>query len=160
MRCKALAIPSSVIYSQTPFSNIEEESECCPKLREVFLTLSRANLAASNKSSLVSSLISLFSPPIMPAKAQGLLPSQITRFSLFNLKLFSSRVTISSPSAARLTTISPPSSLAQSKACIGCPISNSTKLVMSTKVFIERIPHRLRRFLIQRGEVSTLTSLT
>ena len=46
--------------------------------------LSRANLAASNITSVVVSRISEFKPPMIPASATGFLPSQITR--LFSLK--------------------------------------------------------------------------
>gem|GEM_PF-6238150 len=42
--------------------------------------LSRANLADSNSSWVVSGLISLFRPPITPARATGFSPSQMTRF--------------------------------------------------------------------------------
>ena len=126
IRCRARAMPSSVVYSLMPFSNRAEESELCPRARDVFRTLSRANFAASNSSCRVLSVISLFSPPIMPARATGRFPSQITRFSGVSRNSFSSRVWMISPSCARRTMISVFCSMSRSKACIGCPISSST----------------------------------
>ena len=46
---------------------------------------------------------------MIPARATGFLPSQITRLFGFNVNSFSSRVTIFSPSIARLTQIALPS---------------------------------------------------
>ena len=160
MRWSARFIARSVVYSFVPFSNIAEESECCPSEREVFLTLSRANFAASNSTSFVVSLISVLSPPIMPASAAGLLPSHITRFSWFKVNSFSSSVTIFSPSCARRTTISLPSIVSRSNACIGCPISRSTKLVMSTTFEMERSPHSASLLLSHMGEGAIFMSLT
>ena len=160
MRFNALPMASSVVYSFTPFSNMAEESECCPSAREVFLTLSRANFAASNSSSLVSLSISLLRPPIIPAKAAGLSPSHITRLSWLSLNVLSSRVVIFSPSFALRTTISLPERVERSNACMGCPISSSTKFVMSTTLFIERSPHSASLFLIHMGEGAIFMSFT
>ena len=172
--CKSVTVPQfkasirlsarfnafSVVYSLTPFSNSAEESECCPRALAVFLTLSRANFAASNKTSSVPFLISLSSPPITPASATGLSLSHITRFSRFSSNSFPSSVVIFSPFSARRTTISLPSSVLKSNACIGCPISSSTKFVMSTILFIERSPQSASFFLSQSGEGAILTSFT
>ena len=143
-----------------PFSNIAEESECWPSEREVFLTLSRANFAASNSTSFVVSFISVFSPPMMPASAAGLLPSHITRLSWVSVNVFSSSVVIFSPSSARLTTISLPSMVSRSNACMGWPISKSTKLVMSTTLFMDRSPHSASLRLIHMGEGAIFMSFT
>ena len=81
----------------------------CPNARELLRMLSRANFADSNITSVVVSRISEFKPPMMPANATGFLPSQITKLLGFKVNSFSSRVTIFSPSLARLTWIALPS---------------------------------------------------
>ena len=108
-RCRARFIAISVAYSSTPFAYLWLASEDCPKARELLRMLSRANLAASNITSVVVSRISEFKPPMIPASATGFLPSQITRLFVFKVNSFSSRVTIFSPSVARLTQMALPS---------------------------------------------------
>ena len=62
----------------------------CPNARELLRMLSRANLAASNITSVVVSRTSEFKPPMIPASATGFLPSQITRLFGFKVNSFSS----------------------------------------------------------------------
>ena len=125
-RCNALFIALSVVYSSTPFSNLFDESDDLPSILADLLTLSLLNFAHSKTTPFVASLISLLSPPIIPAKATGLAPSQITRLSLFNVSSFSSSVTIFSPFSARRTIISLFSRSFSSNACIGWPSSRRT----------------------------------
>ena len=108
-RCRARFIAISVAYSSTPFAYLWLASEDCPNARELLRMLSRANLAASNITSVVVSRISEFKPPMIPASATGFLPSQITRLFVFKVNSFSSRVTIFSPSVARLMQMALPS---------------------------------------------------
>ena len=88
--------------------------------------LSRANLADSNSSWVVLSVISLFRPPITPASATGLAPSQMTRLLSLRANSLPSSVTMLSPCRARRTMIWQLSSVDMSKACIGWPISSMT----------------------------------
>ena len=108
-RCRTRFIAISVVYSSTPLEYRWLASDPCPNARELLRMLSRANLAASNITSVVVSRISEFKPPMIPASATGFLPSQITRLFGFKVNSFSSSVTIFSPSAARLTLIALPS---------------------------------------------------
>ena len=78
-----------------------------------------SKLADSKTTSTVSSAISLFSPPMMPASATGFSASQMTRLLGFRVNSFSSRVVIFSPSAARRTVMLRPATLFRSKACMG-----------------------------------------
>ena len=106
--------------------------------------LSRMNLADSNSSWVVFSVISLFRPPMMPASATGFAPSQMTRLLSFSWNSLPSRVTMDSSLRARRTMIWVLSSVDMSKACMGWPISSITKLVMSTTLLMLRRPHRAR----------------
>ena len=125
-RDKALLEALSVVYSSTPFSNLFDESDDLPSVLDDFLTLSLLNFAHSNTTAFVSVFISLLSPPIMPASATGLSPSQITRFSGFKVSSFSSSVTIFSSFFALRTTISLFLRSFSSNACMGCPSSKRT----------------------------------
>ena len=109
IKCSARFIAITVVYSYTPFAYMALESEDCPNARELFLILSLANFAASNMTSLVVSRISEFRPPIIPARATGFLPSQMTRFEESRENSFSSSVVIFSPSLARRTRMASPS---------------------------------------------------
>ena len=115
----ARLMPYSCEAKSMPFSNLAELSLRSASAREVFLTLSRANFADSNTIVVVSSLTPLFSPPITPATATGRFASAMT--SIFSLRTFflPSRVTISSPFSAFLTTIALPPRSRRSNACIG-----------------------------------------
>ena len=108
-RCRTRFIAISVAYSSTPLEYLWLASEDCPNARELLRMLSRANFADSNITSVVVSRISEFKPPMIPANATGFLPSQITKLLGFKVNSFSSRVTIFSPSLARLTWIALPS---------------------------------------------------
>ena len=122
----ALLMPYSCDAKSMPFSNLAELSERSVNARDVFLTLSRANLADSKMIVFVSSLTPLFSPPITPATATGRSASAITSIFSVSMFFFPSRVTISSPLFAFLTTIVAPLRSLRSNACIGCPISVKT----------------------------------
>ena len=81
---------------------------------------------------------------MMPPRHSGFKPSQIIRFSGFRVNSLPSRVTIFSPSTARLTMIRLDSSFSRSNACMGWPISSITKLVISTTTLMLRSPQRAR----------------
>ena len=108
-RCSARSMAKAHVQASMPFSKRAEESERCPSAREVFLTLSRANFAASKNTSRVSALISELSPPMMPASATPFFLSQMSRLSGVRVNCFSSSVTIFSPCAARRTMTASPS---------------------------------------------------
>ena len=122
-RCRARFMAISVAYSSTPLEYLWLASEDWPRARELLRMLSRANFADSNITSVVVSRISEFKPPIIPANATGFFPSQITRLFGFKVNSFSSKVTIFSPSFARLTWIALPSRKLQSNAWSGWPSS-------------------------------------
>ena len=65
-------------------------------------------LADSKTTSTVSSTISLFSPPMMPARPTARVSSAMTSMLGVSLRTLPSRVVSSSPSWARRTTIFPP----------------------------------------------------
>ena len=88
---------------------------------------------------------------MIPASATGFSPSQMTRLSGQRANCFSSSVVIFSPCFARRTTIFPPPISSASNACMGCPISRRTKLVMSTTGEMERSPDNASRRRIQAG---------
>ena len=67
-----------------------------------------AEFRALEKRSAVSGLISLFRPPMMPARQEGVSASAITSISLVRVCGLSSRVVMASPSFARRTMIWPP----------------------------------------------------
>ena len=158
LRARLMAMP--VVYASTPFSKRAEESLFCPRAREVRRMFARSNLALSKSTSAVVSAMPLFRPPITPASATGFTPSQMTRLFAVSSNSFSSRVTIFSPSFARRTQISFFSTLERSKACMGCPSSNSTKLVMSTTLLMARSPDSARRLRSQRGDFSIFSPRT
>ena len=89
----------------SPFSNLEEASLLRLSLLEVFLIFSLLKFAPSNKTLTVLSVISESSPPIIPARPMISWPSVIKISSDSNFLVSPSRVTVSSPSFAILTTI-------------------------------------------------------
>ena len=113
------------ILGSIPFSNLAEESLLNPWAAEVRRTDVGLKYADSKIIFLVSSLTSVFLPPITPPRAIARVPSVITKSVVCNFLSSPSRVSRTSPSlASRTTILSPTRSL--SNACIGCPNSNST----------------------------------
>ena len=85
---------------------------------------------------------------------------QIIRSSAVSLRSTPSKVTKGVPSAQVRTTTSRPSIFAASNACRGCPSSKSTKLVMSTRLFLGLMPAARRQFCIHSGEGAILQFFT
>ena len=102
-----------------------EASEIRPRLRLVREVRPRSKAADSKSTQVVSSVTSLFSPPITPASATARSGVAMTVMSLVSSRSSPSRVVRRSPSAAARTTIwAHPSALAtfaKSKACSGWP---------------------------------------
>ncbi len=96
-RFSALAMPHSTEYSSMPFSNLAAASEWSPSPLAVLRTLSLRNLADSKSTSLVFSVISLFKPPMTPARPTAFSLSQIKRLLASRFLFFPSSVTSSSP---------------------------------------------------------------
>ena len=96
------------------------------------------------------SVTAVSSPPITPAIAMTLASSQIANVDSFKSTSFPSNNLRDSPALARLTEM-PPESLSASNACIGCPISSITKLVISTTRSILLTPLRLNFSVIWIG---------
>ncbi len=78
--------------------------------------------AASIRTSVVASEISVPAPPITPASEIAPLGSATTRSVVSRVRVTPSRVASFSPGAARRTLIGP-ARVAASKACSGCPTS-------------------------------------
>ena len=94
--------------------------------------------ATSRNTSVVASVTSEAAPPITPASASGFSASAMTSidgFSSYVSWLIASSV---SPSSAKRTTTRPPASFAASKACVGWPVSISTRFVASTTLLTLR----------------------
>ena len=85
---------------------------------------------------------------------------QIIRSLSVSLRSTPSSVTKGVPSAQVRTTTSRPSIFAASKACRGWPSSNSTKLVMSTRLFLGLMPAARRQFCIHSGDGPILQPVT
>ena len=96
-----------------------------PKLRLVREVRPRSKAADSRSTQVVSSVTSLFSPPITPASATARSGVAMTVMSSVSARSSPSRVTRCSPSAAARTMMwAHPSALAtfaKSKACNGWP---------------------------------------
>ena len=69
---------SMAVLTDTPFSNRPEDSVRMPRARLVTRVAARSNTAHSNIMVWVFSVISLSSPPMMPATQEGFFASQIT----------------------------------------------------------------------------------
>ena len=80
-------------------------------------------LALSKRTIFVSGVISLFSPPMTPARPTGLCSSQMQSMLGVTLRSLPSSVRQVSPSRAVRTMMCPPSTQEKSKACIGWPYS-------------------------------------
>jgi hypothetical protein len=85
-----------------------------------------SKFAASSRTSVVASEISVSSPPMIPASATARSPSAITRSSGTSSRSAPSSVRIRSRGVARRTTMRPPASLSKSNACSGFPSASIT----------------------------------
>ena len=99
-------------------------------------------------------------PPKTPAMHIGRSAEQIIRSRSVSVRSTPSSVTNGVPSAQFLTTMRPPSIFEASNAWRGCPSSNSTKLVMSTRLFLGLMPAARRQFCIHSGEGPILQPVT
>ena len=97
-----------VLRISSPFSNLADASVRIPRAMAVLRIETPLKLADSNTTSTVSSTISLFSPPIIPAKPTARCSSAITSIEEFSWRTLPSNVVSVSPSSARRTTILPP----------------------------------------------------
>ena len=156
----ALFIASSALFGSRPFSNFDEASVLIPSLFDESLMFVPSNVAASKSTFLTLSLIMEFCPPMIPATPTGFSASHIISTSLSSVCSLPSSVMNFSPSSARLTTIFPPAMVSRSYACIGWPYSSITKLVISTRLFIGRIPHEESALCIHFGDGPILIFLT
>ena len=93
-----------------------------PSRVEDFRTLTASKLALSSSRLSVSSSISESRPPIMPAMATGWPLQQIIRVFSSTVRCVPSKVVNWKGASKRFTSIW--STLAQSKACMGWPISS------------------------------------
>ncbi len=91
-----------------PFSNLADASVRIPRASAPRRMQVPSKQADSNTTWLVSSTISEFSPPMMPARPTALPSSAMTRWLAFSVCSLPSRVVSFSPSAARRTMIFPP----------------------------------------------------
>ena len=78
-----------------------------PSARAVWRMEVPSKLADSKTTMAVSSLISEFSPPMIPASPMGLFSSAMTSIPAFRLRTLPSSVVRVSPSSASRTTILP-----------------------------------------------------
>ena len=95
------------LAASTPRSKRCDASECRPKRFAVRRTLRGSNVADSSKTLVVVAVISVRAPPITPASATAPRPSAITMSSGTSDRSIPSSVLITSPAAARRTTIPP-----------------------------------------------------
>ena len=128
------------VSGHTPFSKRAEDSVRMPSVRDVTRLLPRSNAAHSNSTRRVPSVISLSSPPMMPARPVAFSLSAITSMLPFKTCSLPSSVVRCSPSLARRTTMVCSRTLSRSKACMGWPVSSMMKLVMSTMLLMGRTP--------------------
>ena len=99
----------------------------------------------------VLSVTPLFAPPNTPAMHRGLVASAIMQSCGSKVRSTSSKVTSFSPAfAARMFTVLPPI-VSASKACKGCPKVCSTKLVLSTALFLGVRPIAIKCSFSQSG---------
>ena len=105
----ALSTAGIVVSTSSPFSNLDDASVLMPRAREVTRTLAPLKFALSKTTVFVSSVISLFAPPITPARATAFFSSAITSIPLFKVWSISSSDLKLSFSLASLTMICEPS---------------------------------------------------
>ena len=116
----------SARYGSTPFSQRFEPSVRRRSRSDERKIPVGSKFAASSRTSVVPSPISVSSPPMIPASATERSASAIIRSSGSSLRSTPSSVRIVSPGSARRTTIRPPWSFARSKACSGFPSASIT----------------------------------
>ena len=87
------------------FSNLPEASVRIPSASAVWRMDVPSKFADSKTTSTVSSTISLFSPPMTPARPMGFSPSAMTSIPALSGRTTPSSVVRRSPSSARRTTI-------------------------------------------------------
>ena len=102
----------------TPRSNRYDASLCSRWRRAILATPTGEKCAASISTSVVSSLISVVRPPMVPASETAPEPSAMTMSPGSSARVTWSRVSSRSPGSARRTSIAPVT-LALSKACSG-----------------------------------------
>ena len=105
---QARSTAGRVLRGSSPFSNFADASVRIPRARAVLRMQVPSKLADSKTTSTVSSTISLFSPPMMPARPTALVSSAMTSILGVSFRTLPSKVVSSSPSFARRTTIFPP----------------------------------------------------
>ncbi len=106
----------SMPRGSAPRSNRVDASDRRPSLRLVFAIVIRSQTAASSRTLVVVSLISVAAPPITPARLIGSsAPLQTTPSAAVNDRSTSSRVVRTSPSDAIRTRIAPSGTVARSK---------------------------------------------
>ena len=157
MRRTKRAVTSRAAFMSSPFSKRAEASVRSWSRLEVLRMAEGLKQAASRTTRVVSSLISLFSPPITPASATPFAPSAITRSSGSRWRSQPSSVTRTSPGRARRTTMVSCSMKRASKAWSGLPTSSMAKLVASTTFEMGRTPTLDSASLSHSGLRATLT---
>ena len=104
---QARSTAGTVSMGSRCFSNLPDASVRMPRARAVWRMEVPSKLADSKTTMVVSSRISLFNPPIMPARPMGLFSSAMTSIPGFKARWVPSRVVMDSPSRASRTTILP-----------------------------------------------------
>ena len=122
----ARSMAASALFGSRPFSNLPDASVRSPIFLLDLRMLVPSKQAASNNIVWTSSVIIEFSPPMIPAIPMDFLPSQIISTDSSISLSCPSRVVNFSPFSAVRTTISFPSIVSRSYACIGCPYSSIT----------------------------------
>ena len=135
----------------TPRSNLALASVCSPKRLARPAMVKGSKKALSRTMLVVSSLIAERLPPMIPARASTPTSSAMTSSSPDRAMFCSFNNSKVSPFVAKRTQISPVI-LSASKACSGCPSSNNTKLVTSTKKLCVRSPEVSKRSFSHCGE--------
>jgi len=159
MSCAARSRARTTPSGSIPLSNRNAASVPMPRNLAPRRIVDGLKYALSSSTVSVSSLTSEFSPPMIPAMATGLRPSQIISVSAFRVRVLPSRETKGSPCRERRTTILPSSRNRKSKACRGCPNSIMTKFVTSTTLLMALSPTASRRCRIHFGEGWIFTPL-
>ena len=141
-RSAARATPSG----STPRSKRYDASLWRPRRRAVRRTAGRLELRALDQHVRRGvGVTSLSAPPITPAIAIARSASAITRSASASARVLRRRASRASRRGARARTrISPPRSLARSKACSGWPSSSITRFVTSTTLLIDAEARALR----------------
>ena len=105
---QARSSAGTVFMGSRPFSNLALASVRMPSARAPLRMQVPSKFALSNTTTVVSSTISLFSPPMMPARPTARVSSAMTSILVVSFRKLPSSVVSVSPSAARRTMILPP----------------------------------------------------